>query len=127
MVNAKLGPMLTDLGQHVADLLGFVPQEAMLYVEAGEGWKEAGIFSDIGEKIVYRDPDDELIDAINALWELEEADKRWSVMIYKIENSRFDADFLFPDQIDDEESSFERRERVLAERYGDKPVDYSEF
>jgi hypothetical protein len=58
------------------------------------------------------------------LWNSEDPDKRWAVMEYTITGANFDAQFLFPDQIDPEESEVERRPRALKKHFGDKPIVY---
>ncbi len=52
-----------------------------------------------------------------------EVGDRWqevSVLTYVIEGERFDADYKYPDQIDEKVSGFERREQALLVRYGDE-------
>ena len=74
--------------------------------------------------MVYYDPSDELFDALFDLWEFAEADKKWAVLHYEVNDGAFKSRFSYPDQIDPEEFNYERRERALRARYGDKPVIY---
>lgn len=120
----SLGPMLADLGGEIADIVGGQVDGALLYVEAGEGWASAAIFRDEGDAIRYFDPSSELFDLIHELWNAQEPSKRWAVMEYVVEGTKFDAQFLYPEQIDPEESEVERRPRALKRRFGDKPVIY---
>lgn len=122
----QMGDMLNGIGQHLADILEQHPDGSYMYAEVDEGSCEAGVFLDEGEQVVYFDPSDELFDALFDLWEFAEADKKWAVMHYEVKNGAFAVRFSYPDQIDPEESSVERRGRALQERYGDKPVIYPE-
>jgi len=120
----QTGDMLNAIGQHLADIIERHPDGTYLYAEVDEGAYEAGVFHDEGEQVVYYDPSDELFDELIGLWELAEAGKKWAVLQYEVKEGKFNASFSYPDQLDPEEFSFERRERALAERYGDKPVIY---
>ncbi|MEQ1549390.1 MAG: hypothetical protein ABL918_12210 [Chakrabartia sp.] len=127
MTEPTIGPILEEVGQLIADVLGDVePEGAFMYAEAGDMWQGASIFKDLGDRVIYRDPSEELCDAIERLWVAAEPDKKWAVLSYTISDGTFDAQFKFPDDIDPEDNSFERRERALSERYGDKPVDYTD-
>jgi hypothetical protein len=120
----QLGDMLNAVGQHLADIIGEHPDGTYLYAEADEGSYEAGVFHDEGERVVYYDPSDDLFDELAGMWEFAEADKKWAVLHYEVKDGQFDVSFAYPDHLNPDESSFERRERALAERYGDKPVIY---
>jgi hypothetical protein len=45
-------------------------------------------------------------------------------MEYMITSTKFDAQFLFPEQIDPNESEMERRPRALKKRFGNKLIVY---
>ncbi|MBJ7253391.1 MAG: hypothetical protein JHD25_01290 [Sphingomonadaceae bacterium] len=120
----QMGDMLNGIGQHLADILDQHPDGSYMYAEVTEGSCEAGIFHDEGEQVVYYRPSGELFDALFDLWKFAEADKKWTVLHYEVKDGAFKVRFLYPDQLDPEEFSYERRERALHERYGDKPVIY---
>jgi hypothetical protein len=122
------GPHLERLGQLIAEVLRDGDAEGtFMYAEAGDQWVEVGIFKDMGEQVTYRHASDELEIAILDLWEAEtDIDKKWSVLHYTISNGKFSAEFQYPNDLDSDESSYERRPRALAARFGDKPVDYSD-
>lgn len=127
MTTPSIGLLIEQIGQLIADLL---PEnnanEVFMYALVGDMWQETAIFHDLGNQVVFHFPSLELSEAIQELWELEEPEKKWSMLYYTISAGKFTADFLYPDDIDPEEDSFERRQRIVAERYGEKPVDYSE-
>ena len=126
MPQASTGPILEKIGQMIADILDGEPEGAFMTAEAGEAWVEASIFKDLGDRVLFRGPDVALFEALLELREAEEPNKRWTTMSFTINNGRFDAQFGYDDDVDQNEIGFERRERLLAERYGDKLVDYSE-
>jgi hypothetical protein len=122
----EVGAIYEDIGRLVARDLGIDQEGAFLYVEAGRAWAEAGIYKDLGNQILYRDPSKELFDRIMDAWNATEANKKWEVMQYTIKDGSFQAQFQFSDDLDSEEASHWRCKRVLRERYGDKPIDYSD-
>ncbi len=124
--NEQTGDMLNAIGQLLAEIIGEHPEGTYLYAEADEGSYEAGVFRDEGQQVLYYDPSDELFDALAELWESAEANKKWVVMEYEVQDGQFKAKFAYPDHVDSEESGFERRERALLERYADKPITYPE-
>jgi hypothetical protein len=122
------GSLLERIGQMIAEVLpDGDPEGAFMYAEAGDQWVEAGIFKDLGEKVLYRDPSGALVKAILELWDAEPGrERKWSVLKYQLSQGSFSADFDYPNDLDPKESSVERRPRVLVARFGDKPVDYSD-
>ena len=44
-------------------------------------------------------------------------------MTYVIDGGKFDASFLFQDDLDPDEDKLDRQARLLRERFGDKPID----
>lgn len=126
MANVELGPIFAEIGQLLAADLRTDPDGGFMYAEAGEGWIEPSLFKDVGNRIIYREPSNALSDKLLQAWEAEEPDKRWAALRYEIASGRFTVSFIYPDELNAEESSFERSERVLKEKFGDKPVDYSD-
>lgn len=119
-----LGPAYEEIGLELAEIVGGDPDGAYLYAEAGEGWYGYGIFKDEGGTVRYYLPSPELGKLIYEAWLIEEPSKRWAVMEYEINGTKFDARFQYPEEIDPNESEIERRPRALKRRYGGKPVIY---
>jgi hypothetical protein len=119
-----LGPLYADIGGELAKIVGGDPNGTFLYAEVGDGWVFASVFKDEGQVVRYFDPSPQLSELLLETWETEEPDKRWAVMEYEIKGTKFDAQFLFPDEIDPKVHASERRPIVLKRRYGDKPVIY---
>jgi hypothetical protein len=118
--------ILNTIGQHIADIVGAHPNDTFLYVEADEGSRDAGIFQDVGEEVIYHDPTEDLFDDIGRLWEMAEQGQKWAVMLYDVREGKFDTRFIYAEDINPDESIVDRRERELIARYGDKPVIYPE-
>lgn len=121
----KLGPLYADIGSEVAQIVGGDPDGSFLYAEAGEGWYGASIFQDEGKLVRYYDPSPELSALIYKAWLTADPDKRWSVMEYVINGTKFDAQFKYPDEVPVKSFAADnRREVALKKRYGDKPIIY---
>ena len=120
-----LGPAYADIGAELAEIVGGDPDGVYLYAEAGEGWYGYGVFKDEGDKVRYYDPSSELGDLIYKAWLVEDRDKRWAIMEYEINGTKFNAEFKFPDEVKVESyDEHDRRDIALKRRFGDKPVIY---
>lgn len=85
------------------------------------------IFKDLGDRILYREPDlNRLGDALLDLWHAEEADKRWAEIEYLVRDGRFLTKFVYADEIapTDIEDELDRRDRIVREYFGEKPIIY---
>ncbi len=123
----KLGPLMNEIGQELADIAGGDPEGVFLYVEIGEGWVGASVFKDDGTVVRYLDYEDvNLTDLLFEAWYLEsdEPNKRWSVMEYDIKGGRFEVTYKYPEEVSVEVVDRRRRQAALRARYGDRPVIY---
>lgn len=119
-----LGPALAEIGAELAQIVGGDPDGVYLYAEAGEGWYGYSVYRNEGNEVRYFEPGPELGDLIYEAWLIEEPGKRWAVMEYEINGTKFDVHFRFPDEVDVESFDEDRREIALRKRYGDKPIIY---
>lgn len=119
-----LGPLLTDIGEELAQLVGGDPDGVYLYVEAGEGWISPSVFKDDGNSIRYFDGSLELSELLLEARNTEEPGKRWAVMEYEVKGTKFDSQFRYAEEVDVEDFDEGRRDIALKKRYGDKPVIY---
>jgi len=123
-----LSRLFNQIGVELVDIVGGDPDGIFLYVEIGEGWISPNIFKDEGAQIRYFDEDDEMLsDLIWEAWYTESDEggiKRWSIMEYEIKDGKVDISFRFPDEVNVETISMERRQAALRARFGDKPVLY---
>jgi hypothetical protein len=119
-----LGPRCGEVGGELAHLVDGDPDGTYLYVEAGNGWYEYGVFKDDGNSIRYIDPSSELGELIWKALKTLEPNKRWAVMEYEIKGTKFSARFKFPDEIDVDSFDLNRRDIAVSKHFGDKPIIY---
>ncbi|ATI82776.1 MAG: hypothetical protein AABZ76_00115 [Pseudomonadota bacterium] len=123
----KLGPLMNEIGQELAETVGGDPNGVFLYVEIGEGWVDISIFKDEGKIVRWYDSQrTNLADLIWEAWYLEPDDPnmRWSVLEYEVRDRKFHVSLKYPEEVNVEIVDDERRETVLRARFGDKPVIY---
>jgi hypothetical protein len=124
MSNDQTAEMLNSIGQYMVHIIGDLYDNSYLHAEAGARWAEVGIFQDVGLEVVYHDPNTELSLQIIRLWDAAEPDRKWGALHYDIKDGRFDARFEYSDGWDPDETTGDRLERALHERFGEKPVIY---
>lgn len=121
----RLGPLMNEVGQELADIANGDPEGLYLYVEIGRGWVSPNVFKDEGNSVRWLDYEGRLLnDLLFEAWHLEPEGKRWSVMEYEIHDGKFEVSFKYPEEIDVEAMDHDHREDALRARYGDKPVVY---
>ncbi len=125
MPNDNAETLLKRIGEQLAEDTEYPLDNTLLHAEVARNFVAPSIFKDLGSHILYRDPDlDRLGDTLLALWEAQTAEPRWQEIEYFVRDGRFDARFVYPEELDPEEMSLDRRDRVLARYFGDKPVIY---
>ncbi len=124
MATIEIGDMLNAIGQHAADILEKTPEDVFVFIEAGDQWMGAGIFENFEDKVVYHGPSEELLEAVQSLWEAAEPDKKWSILFYDIKDGSFEVEFLYTDDLEHHPFEHNYRQDALAARYGDKSVIY---
>ncbi|MFX4086565.1 hypothetical protein [Sphingobium yanoikuyae] len=123
----KLGPLMNEIGQELAETVGGDPNGVFLYVEIGEGWVDISIFKDEGKIVRWYDSQrTNLADLLWEAWYLEPdgPNMRWSVLEYEVRDRKFHVSLKYPEEVNVEIVDDERRETVLRARFGDKPVVY---
>ena len=125
MANDKTDRLLNQIGQILADDKEYPLDETLLYAKVRDGFCSPAIFKSRGNHIVYRDPDlNTICDPLMSLWDEAEPGKQWAEMEYLIRDGRFTLTYTYPEEIDPKEDSFERRDRIVARHFGDKPTVY---
>jgi len=120
----KIGPLLAAIGQEAAIIVGGNPDGLFIYAEIGDQWISVDVFRDQGEKVRLFDHGHEFTDLFWDLWEADDPEKRWAVMEYRVDGTKFSVEFQFPSEVDVESMDLDQREIALRKRYGDKPVIY---
>ncbi|QDX25997.1 hypothetical protein FPZ54_08155 [Sphingomonas suaedae] len=128
VASAKTEEILKRIGQLLAEDTEYPLDKTLLHAEVGRGYVSPSIFKDLGNHLRYRDPDlDRLGDALLDLWYAQEGDERWGGLAYFVKDGRFELTFIYPDEIDEDESSIKRRDRVVKKYFGEKPIVYPDF
>lgn len=126
MPTDKTERLLHKIGELLAEDTEYPLDGTLLYAELDRNMVAPSIFKNRGNHVLYRWPDlDRLGDVLLDLWEAEAPDKRWSEIEYVIRGDKFDVAFTYSEEIDPEENPFDRRKRIVARYFGDKPIVYS--
>ena len=122
---AILGPLLSLVGEELADIADGDPEGIFLYVEIGRDWINPSIYKDDGRTIRYLGAESpRLKDLVRKIWLVEPEGKRWSVMEYVIEDGHFSASYKYPEEIDVESLGRDHRKNALRARYGKRRIVY---
>lgn len=125
MENDDTEKLLNEIGQLLAEDIEFPIDNTLLYAELDYGMVSPSIFKDIGNQILYRIPDlDAFSEVLLDLWDEQPEGRRWAEMEYLVRDGKFDAVFVYPDEIDPDEDPMDRRTRIVRRYFGDKPIVY---
>lgn len=125
MPNDRFEQMLREIGQILAEDNEHPLAGTLLFAEVDKSFVAPSIYKDLGDQVLYRESNlDKLGDALLALWEAEEPDKRWVGIEYVIRDGGFEVTFTYGHEIDPKEDRWDRRDRAIARYFGDKPVVY---
>jgi hypothetical protein len=124
MTTKEMGDMLNEIGQHVADELGKIPNDVFVFIDAGDQWCGGAIFENLEDKVVYHDFSNEMGEVIIRLWEAADPGKKWSILLFDIKDGKFEAEFLYTDDLEHHPFEYDYRQDALDARYGAKPVIY---
>ena len=117
--------LLNQIGQLLAEDTEYPLDGTLLHAELDKNYVAPSIFKDLGDHVLYRDPDvDRLGDALLDLWEAQDADTRWAEIEYVIRGDTFQASFIYPEEIDPNEEPVARVDRIVARHFGKKPIKY---
>ena len=101
----------------------------LLYAEVGDGWSSADLIYQTSPKSArHRFCEDKLREVVIDFWEYWKEDSKnqeWRCIEYVIENENFKIDLTYPDQIDENQATFERRPAVIDKHFGGVEIDYS--
>lgn len=119
-----LGPIYATIGHECSSIVGGNVDGLYLYADAGDGYSGGAIFIDEGDLIRYYRPTSKLCELILDAWEIDGPNEKWAIMEYEIKDGGFDANLVYPDEIDADLSDIDLRKVFLKRRFGDKPVVY---
>lgn len=125
MPNDKTAQLLNEIGLLLAEDTDYPLDGTLLYAEVDWGYVAPSIFKDLGDRILYREPDlDRLGDALLDLWRAQDPGKAWSEIEYVVRGDKFQASFSYADEIDDDETMLDRRRRIVTKHFGNKRIIY---
>lgn len=128
MINDETDRLLGKIGQLLAEDKAYPLDGILLYARVASNMVAPSIFENRGNTIVYRRPDlDRLGDALLELRDTEEPDNRWAEIQYLVQGDTFEVAYTYADEIDPDEEPFDRRDRIVARHFGDKPIVYPPF
>ena len=112
----KIGELLLQSSESSSDIL--------MYTRAATGMVSISIFKDFGTYISYQDDLGILADTVLDFWEDQPPGRQWDEMEYTIRNGKFEANFIYSDQIDPQDDGLDRRDRAVARVFGSKTIVY---
>ncbi|MDB5702881.1 MAG: hypothetical protein JWL66_3080 [Sphingomonadales bacterium] len=120
--------LLDEISQLLAKDTDYPLDGTLLYARVRSTMVAPSIFKDRADEIVYRPPDlDSLCGALLDLLDAEEPDNRWAEIEYLARGETFEVTYTFADEIDPDEDTFDRRDRIVKRHFGDKPIIYPPF
>ncbi len=125
MENDETGKLLNEIAQLLAEDIAYPLDNTLLHAQLDYGMVSPSIFKNLGNHILYRSPDLRTLgDALLDLWDQQPEGRRWAEMEYLIKDGKFDAVFVYPDEIDPDDDPMDRRTRIVRQYFGDKPIVY---
>jgi hypothetical protein len=125
VTNDRTERLLSEIGGLLAVDTAYPLEGTLLYAVLDTNYVRASIFKDLGDHVVYRPPNlNTLGRALLDLWEAQDTDDRWREIEYVVRGDTFEAEYTYPDEIDPDEEPLDRRDRVVARHFGDKPITY---
>ena len=125
MEDDKVHRLLNEIGALLAEDREYPLDGTLLYAVLDRNVVSPSIFKELGNQILYRWPDlDRIGRALLDLWKTQDTHNRWVEVEYLIRHGRFDVTYTYPDEIDPNEDSTERRDHVVRRYFGDKPIVY---
>ncbi|KMW48873.1 hypothetical protein PQH03_04770 [Ralstonia insidiosa] len=102
----------------------------LVYAEVQTGVIESALFYERGDArvVTFRHCNDELLSALYEIWERWQevpGNEAWFCLSYLVQGGKFQIDLAYPDQIDPDEGTPERRPRMVRHYFGEVEVDYS--
>lgn len=124
MANDEIERLLNEVGSVLAQDTAYPLDGTFLYTEAASQMVDMSIFKDLGDHLLFRWSMHGLSDVLLELWEASDPKKRWAAMQYWITDGQFTASFTYPEEIDPNERTMDRRDRIVRQRYGNKRIVY---
>lgn len=117
--------LLNELAEALAEDVDYPLDNTLLYAEVAADMASPSIYKNLSNHILYRNPElDAFCYTLWDLWLEQPEGRRWAHMEYLVKDGKFDAVFVYPDELDPEEEPMDRRTRIVRRYFGDKPIVY---
>jgi hypothetical protein len=128
VANDETDRFLGEIGQLLAEDAAYPLDGTLLYARVHPAMVAPSIFKNLGNNIAYRRPDlDRLCPVLLDLLDAEEPANRWAEIEYLVKGGAFQVTYTYADEIDPDEDTFVRRDRIVKRHFGDKPIVYPPF
>lgn len=115
-------------GSAIAEAEGLAGR-LLLYAEVEDGAISADMFYvEEAGGVRFRFCSEELRDLVYSFWQawqLEPGFQEWRTLAYVIDGGKFSVDLKYPEEIDEDEGTHERRPAIVEAYFGGMEVDYS--
>jgi len=120
----EISNLLEELARELADIREGEKSGVLLYAEAGPGWAGLSIYTSSDNSIVWHSPPNEVSDLIMMLWNVMQSHEKWRGMTMFVAHNRFRTEFDYGEGWNEEEDEGDRREPIVREFFGNKPIYY---
>jgi hypothetical protein len=125
VANDRITKLLNEIGLILSEDPDHHTGDTLLHAELDNNFVASSVFKERGDHVLYYEPDlDRLGDALLDLWEAEKPENRWAELEYIMRKGKFEVVFTYFDEIDPKEEPLDRRARIVAQYFGDKPIKY---
>lgn len=127
--NPPVPDALGDLGEEISRTIPPGARKILLYAEVEDGSYSADFIyrTEQGDEVRHRHALPNVRDAVYAFWCVGSGElkpRSWAVMRYVLENGAFTVSFDYPEQLNDDESEVERRQRAIEQVFPGAKVNY---
>jgi len=119
---AKLGSLINEIGLEGAQIAGGKTDGLFLYAEMKDRQARLFLFRDRGKTVKRFVETPRLRELVEQAWALESAKARWAAMVIEVSGKKFDAHFIFPEEIDSRQSIDERVAALMPKRFDGKKL-----
>jgi hypothetical protein len=120
-------PFLEEIASALIEYDAAGSEERFLYAEMRPGVLGLSVFCDLGRKgeRSYFCGTESLEQAVKKLWKACQAGgEPWRVLMLLVGGTNFEVDVPYPDQVNEKESTMNRRAKVLAARFPRTKIVY---
>ena len=120
----SIASMLDSIGRIIVKEADTKSDRILLYARVEDGVLAPSLFEEHANFIQYVRPSlSRDYDVFFDLWR-QQSGVHWGEIEYLLHSGSFDVRFVYPDEIDPNEDTFVRRDRVVQRYFGDKPIVY---